>query len=87
MSKKPFIPFANESDELEIGEMAIENRLDRVSLHGDIDLSKDQKGSANARLLQKLLDDVVTQLEAVDLPEHFAVASARTVSNPFGIDR
>ncbi len=35
------IPFANESDALAIGKLNIENRLDRVSLFGDVDLTRD----------------------------------------------
>ena len=43
-----FKPYANESDVLTVGSLAIENREDRVSLHGDVEFTKDQKGLAMA---------------------------------------
>ena len=83
MQTKPFSPFSNERDELEIGRLVIENRIDRVSLHGDIDLTMDREGLAHARLLQKILSDVIAQLESKDLPEHLPAPAKVTVRNPF----
>ena len=39
-----FKPYANESDVLTVGNLSIENRLDRLTLHGDVELTKDKKG-------------------------------------------
>ena len=81
MSK--FTPYANESDVLNIGRLAIENRLDRVTLSGDVDLTADQAGLADARALQALLASVVARLEARELPATLPPPATVTVANPF----
>ncbi|CAM3319182.1 hypothetical protein [Polaromonas hydrogenivorans] len=79
-----FKPYANEADVLRIGELEIENRVDRVALTGDVVLTKDKAGLALARELQVLVNDVVKALEAdKQLPEVVKVKAARTVKNPF----
>ena len=83
MCAKKFIPYANERDVLEIGSLTIENRVDRISLSGDIDLTLDQPGLALAKQLQKLLGDVVAQLEKQELPEQLPPPEVTSVANPF----
>ncbi|WP_211462672.1 hypothetical protein [Collimonas silvisoli] len=78
-----FIPFADESATLSIGKLTVENRLDRVSLYGDLDLTLDQRGLEQAKALQSLANRVVEQLESRTLPEVLAVAPVVKVSNPF----
>lgn len=79
---KNLTPFANESDALSIGGLNLENRLDRVSVYGNIDLTRDQAGLKNARMLHAVLGDVVAALEAdkdlpVSVPEPEAPTAAR----------
>lgn len=81
--KNAFVPYANESDVLNIGQLTIENRVDRITLSGDVDLTADRPGLADARALYKLLGDIVARLEAMELPAILPVPSARTVANPF----
>jgi hypothetical protein len=81
MSK--FLPYENEADVLQIGGLSIENRLDRVSINGDIDLTADQRGLEDARALHQLLVDVVARLEAQQLPDQLPPPSVTTVANPF----
>jgi hypothetical protein len=79
-----FEPYANEADVLRIGELEIENRLDRVSLTGDVVLTKDQAGLMLAKELQALIGRVVKALEAEkQLPETVALKASETVKNPF----
>lgn len=79
-----FKPYASESDVIRIGALEIENRTDRISLTGDLVLTRDQAGLALARELQALLKQVVQALEAEDkLPQTVEVKSARVVRNPF----
>jgi hypothetical protein len=81
MSK--FVPYKNESDVLRIGGLSIENRLDRITISGDIDLTADQAGLADARALQQLLADVVARLEAQKLPDSLPPPATTIVANPF----
>lgn len=63
-------PFANESQALSLDGLSVENRLDRVSLFGNIDLTKDKSGLERARALKAVLDATVAALEAEpDLPD------------------
>ncbi len=79
-----FKPYANEADVLRIGGLEIENRVDRVTLTGDVVLTRDKAGLALARQLQALVNDVVKALEAdKQLPEVVELKAARTVKNPF----
>ena len=79
-----FNPYANEADVLRIGDLEIENRVDRVTLTGDVVLTRDQAGLALARELQAIVDGVVKALEAdKQLPDAVAVKEARSVRNPF----
>ena len=83
MCAKKFVPYANESDVLEIGGLSIENRIDRISISGDIDLTLDKPGLALAKQLQKLLADVVAQLEKQELPDQLPPPEVTSVVNPF----
>jgi hypothetical protein len=82
---RSFRPFADESESIGIGGLTVENRLDRVSVYGSLDMTRDREGLANARVLKALIDRVVRALEAErDLPEKIAppLAPAK-VKNPF----
>ncbi|OEZ63763.1 hypothetical protein [Duganella sp. HH105] len=81
MSK--FVPYANEADVLNIGRLSIENRLDRITISGDVDLTADQAGLADARALHALLGKVVARLEAQELPAKLPPPANQTVTNPF----
>lgn len=78
-----FKPYANESAEQENGNLKIENRLDRVSLYGDLDIIRDQAGLAVARSLKAIIDGIVIVLESEKLPEKLAAPVVKKVKNPF----
>jgi hypothetical protein len=78
-----FVPYANEADVLQVGQLTIENRLDRITLNGDVDLTADKVGLADARRLHQLLGDVVARLEAQALPDKLPPPAVKTVDNPF----
>jgi hypothetical protein len=85
MSSKPnFAPYDNEADVVEVGRLMLENRLDRVTISGDVDLTADKDGLARARLLHDLLGRIVAGLEAKDLPDRLPPPDVGTVKNPFG---
>ena len=51
MWAKKFVLYAHASDVRDIGGLSIENRVDRISISGDIDLALDKPGLALARQL------------------------------------
>ena len=77
--------YQNESDAAEIGDLKVENRLDRIAVYGRVDLTRDKAGLKNARALKQLLDDVVRVLEGDPaLPEHIAPPKTPVIKrNPF----
>ena len=78
-------PFADEAAAQRIGELSVENRLDRVSLYGSLDLTRDQRGLRRAQDLKRIVDAVVRTLAAeANLPEAVAgPEEPQTVKNPF----
>lgn len=85
MSSTPnFAPYANEADVVEVGNLMLENRLDRITISGDVDLTADKDGLARARQLHDLLGRIVAGLEGKDLPERLPAPDVKTVANPFG---
>ena len=79
-----FVPYANEADVLRIGGLEIENRIDRVSMTGDVVITKDKAGLALAKELQSLVGDIVKALEVdKQLPVTVELKAPATVKNPF----
>ncbi|HEX8615873.1 MAG TPA: hypothetical protein VF800_31715 [Telluria sp.] len=81
--KQGFVPYANEADVLAVGKLMIENRLDRITVSGDVDLTADEVGLAHARQLHKLLGEIVAKLEAMKLPAELLPPVVGEVDNPF----
>lgn len=78
-----FDVYANEADSISLAGLTIENRLDRISLYGDVDLTADQRGLALARQLHALLGEAIAKLESMPLPEVLPTSQVHTVRNPF----
>ena len=79
-----FKPYANEADVMRIGDLEIENRVNRVTLTGDVVLTKDKAGLAQAQELHSLLGSIVKVLQAQNpLPDTVALKPAKVVKNPF----
>lgn len=83
MTNKIISPFANESECLQIRGLTIENRVDRVSFFGSLDITRDKEGLAAAKNLKAVLDLTLVELEKADLPEKITVSETDTVENPF----
>lgn len=86
MSKKKaatFTPFANEADVLGIGDLTLENRVDRITISGDVDLTADVPGLERARRLHAVLGQIVAALEARALPQQLPPPEITTIDNPF----
>lgn len=81
---KSMDPFANEGDSMQIEGLTIENRTDRVSLYGDIDITRDKKGLKAAKELAALLSAIVQRLSSEDIPDSVPPPKEPgTVKNPF----
>ncbi|MCX7258389.1 MAG: hypothetical protein NTZ64_17205 [Polaromonas sp.] len=79
-----FKPYANESDVIRIDHLEIENRVDRVTLMGDVVLTKDKAGLALAKELQALLGEIIQCLESDEkLPDVVELKPATESDNPF----
>jgi hypothetical protein len=83
MSKQIIAPFQNETDCIHIGELTVENRVDRISIYGSIDLTLDKAGLESALLLKKVIDLALAEMEKADLPDSISLEKAETVKNPF----
>ncbi len=76
-------PFQNEADVTSIGQLTIENRTDRISISGSLDITRDKAGLQNARALKQLFDEIVTVLGREDLPDAIKLSETKAVKNPF----
>lgn len=83
MPEKIIHPFKNESECLQIGDLTIENRTDRVSIFGSVDITRDKEGLAVARQLKSVLDLTLTELEEAVLPDQVTLKPSKIVKNPF----
>jgi hypothetical protein len=81
--KKAFVPYANEADVVQVGNLMLENRLDRITVSGDVDLTMDAAGLAHARRLHEIISAVVARLEGETLPDRLPAPAVKTVDNPF----
>lgn len=75
--------FENESETINVDEFVIENRLDRVSIYGSIDITKDKIGLEKIRAIKKQIDKIANKLENEDLPDEIEILAVKIVQNPF----
>lgn len=76
-------PFGNESETAQLGDLTIENRIDRISLYGSMTITCDQEGLRYAQELKALFDGVVAKLQSLDLPERIETIKPTLGENPF----
>lgn len=80
-------PYANESEVLQLEGLTIENRTDRISIHGEIDITKDKQGLKAVRELKNFIDDTLKVLESEErkgtLPDTVTLEKTVAVDNPF----
>ena len=75
--------YQNESESVEIGKLAIENRTDRVTIYGSIDVTRDKAGLKSAHELKAMVDAIVAFLDGENLPEQISLKAAAEKKNPF----
>jgi len=76
-------PYRNEEESVAIGDLTIENRLDRIELYGSLAITRDQAGLEIALRLKDLLDRTVDALTREKLPERIATVPVERIDNPF----
>ncbi len=76
-------PFQNEADSLMVDDLTVENRLDRVSLYGTLQITRDKAGLKHAQALKAIIDAVVSTLKAQALPDHIGIIAPDETDNPF----
>lgn len=84
--KRGISPFANESDAWSIGGLSVENRLDRISIYGNIDITRDMQGLGDAEMLKALFDDIVAVMKSGHLPAAISIKPPEEIQNPFADD-
>ncbi len=84
--KNRIIPFANEADALAIGGLSIEHRVDRISIYGSLDITRDREGLVHAEMLKSLIDDIVVAMKGEHLPAAISIKPPEQISNPFADD-
>ena len=75
--------FENESEVVVIEDLTFENRTDRVSISGGIDITRDKIGLEKIRAIKKQIDQITNKLENENLPDEIEVLAAKIVQNPF----
>ncbi|WP_296403405.1 hypothetical protein [Psychrobacter sp.] len=90
-----FIPYDNDHQSLQIGDLTFENQTDKIIVYGDIEISKNQQGLDKALKLKKLFDLMVVKLEEAKQADEFIETtskqgllreqnqSSKEVENPF----
>jgi len=78
-------PFQDDSASIGIGNLTLENGVDRIAIYGSLDITRDRAGLALARQLARLLDQVIVTLTSEkSLPDQVPPpAKPTTVRNPF----
>lgn len=65
-----FMAYENEIDSFLINNLTIENKLDRISLYGSLEITKDTTGLEHALKLKRVIDAAIDALKRdKQLPE------------------
>ena len=80
----PLQPFDNETQSIQIDELSIENRLDRIEIYGALVITRDQVGLQRALDIQTLINATVQSLQdQADLPQAIEIKPSEKIDNPF----
>lgn len=84
MPTQSFMAYENETESFQIDEMTVENRLDRISIYGSLELTKDRHGLESALKLKRIIDASIDALKRdKNLPDHIDIQPSENVQNPF----
>ena len=80
------VPFSDETSVIQINGLTTENRVDKVSVYGSIEFTRDRRGLELARNLKQIVDAVVGELEKLEgegkLPESIKTEEPVLIKNP-----
>lgn len=84
MPTQSFMAYENENESFQIDNLSVENRLDRISIYGSLDITKDRRGLESALRLKRLIDASIDALKRdKNLPDQIEIQADETVQNPF----
>ncbi len=84
MPTQSFMAYENEAESFQIDNLTVENRLDRISIYGSLELTKDRHGLESALKLKRLIDASVDALKRdKNLPDRIETTPSEEISNPF----
>lgn len=84
MPTQSFMAYENETDAFQIDSLTIENRLDRISIYGSLDLTKDRHGLESALKLKRIIDASIDALKRdKNLPDQITTVLSESIENPF----
>ncbi|WP_199506906.1 MULTISPECIES: hypothetical protein [unclassified Psychrobacter] len=79
-------PFANNHQSMQVGNLVIENQTDKVTIYGDIDITRDEAGREAIEALHQLTSAILNALDTqnLDAPSNDNNdRSDTTIANPF----
>ena len=84
MPTQSFMAYENETDSFQIDTLTVENRLDRISVYGSLEITKDKHGLEAALKLKRVIDASIDALKRdKNLPDKIATLPEESVANPF----
>ena len=84
MPTQPFMAYENETDSFQIDTLTVENRLDRISIYGSLEITKDKHGLEAALKLKRVIDASIDALKRdKNLPDKIATLPEESLANPF----
>jgi hypothetical protein len=60
--QKPFMAYENDTDRLEITYLTVTNGMDKITIQGTLDLTKDPEGLKNVLKIKRVIDAALEAL-------------------------
>jgi hypothetical protein len=60
--QKPFMAYENDTDRLEITDLTVTNGMDKITIQGTLDLTKDPEGLKNVLKIKRVIDAALEAL-------------------------
>jgi len=60
--QNPFMAYENDTDQLDITDLIVTNGMDKITIQGTLDLTKDREGLKNVLKLKRVIDAALEAL-------------------------